>query len=170
MWPLLGLVLKWVGAAAAGYSAYSSYETGKASAKQVEVNAEAEAKQAAADVDQERLNRQSDQKAEAKQALRRRSAIEAAYAKSGVLIEGTPGQFLQEQAGIDELNIQQRTRASQALTAGMGVRAKNLSILGRAKSDALRSKAGSDLAGGAFKTTGLAAEAAKATDTWLNQG
>lgn len=168
MWAVLGLVLKYVAAAATAYQGYQSYETGKASAKQAEVNAEAGAEQAARDIEQERLNRQAGQKAEAKHARRRRAAIEAAYAKSGVLIEGTPGEFLQEQAGVDELNIQQRTKASEARVLGLGVRAKNIGIQGRATASGLRARGRGDLLGGVASG---AAGAGRATyQYWLTEG
>ena len=166
MWPIIGLVLKYVAAAATAYQGVSSYQTSKASAKQAEYNAEADAERKSREAEQSRLNRQAGERQESKEAHRRRAAAEAAYAKSGVLIEGTPGEFLAEQAGIDEQNIQDRTRAAEARTLGIELSASDSLTQGRSLASGYRAKGTGDLIGGFSKSGG---SALSATASWLSE-
>lgn len=109
-----------VSALGAAYGAYTQYEAQQAQAKQqenmaeaAERNAQHAAEAAANKSEQERLNRESQRKEDRSQMARRRSIQEAMYAKSGILLDGTPSDYLVEQAGTDELNIQRADQASQ---------------------------------------------------------
>lgn len=90
------------------YGAYSQYQAGQAQAdlaeKQANVNAEMARREAEAEAKAE-----SQQTREMRdQQRRRRATIEAGYAKSGVLLEGTPAQMLVNQREADEFNVQAR--------------------------------------------------------------
>jgi len=76
-------------------------------AKQAEYDAEYEAEVSSEQARQEKLNRAAKEKDERSQSARRRAAQRASYAKSGVLLEGSPLTMLSEQAAVDEQNIQQ---------------------------------------------------------------
>lgn len=88
------------------YSAVSSYQAGRQQAdlaeQQADVNAEMGRREAENDAAAE-----SEQARQLRDAQRRRRAtIEAGYAKSGVLLEGTPAQMLVNQREADEYNVQ----------------------------------------------------------------
>lgn len=59
------------------------------------------------------MNRESERREQKSKDKRRRSLIEASYAKSGVLLDGTPSEYLAEQAGTDELNVQRQDQVSK---------------------------------------------------------
>ena len=109
-----------VSAIGTAYGAYTQFEAQKAQAQQQEDMAEAAERNAqhAADAaanksEQERMNRESQRKEDRSQMARRRSMQEAMYAKSGILLDGTPSDYLVEQAGTDELNVQRADQARQ---------------------------------------------------------
>lgn len=83
-------------------------------------DAQAKAIQQQAQLDAEMARRQAEADAQAESAQvdamrddqrRRRAAIEAGYAKAGVLLEGTPASLLENQAVIDETNVREVHRA-----------------------------------------------------------
>jgi len=113
---IAGLVMS---AAGAGYSAYSSYQAGKAQAEYQEGMAQYNAAVARNEALREQQTREVDSKEERREALRRRERIRAMYAKSGVLLSGTPELFLAEQALVDEVNILNRDRESAYRAANM---------------------------------------------------
>jgi len=82
-------------------------------AEAAERNAQHAAEAAANKSEQERLNRASERKEERGQMARRRALQESMYAKSGILLDGTPSDYLVEQAETDELNVQRGDQASQ---------------------------------------------------------
>lgn len=95
-------------AATGVYGAYSQYQAGQAQAdlaeKQANVNAEMARREAEADAKAE----SQEAKEMRDQQRRRRAAMEAAYATSGVLLEGTPAQMLTRQREADDFNVQAR--------------------------------------------------------------
>lgn len=93
--------------------AYSSSEQQKELAKVAEDNAEYAAESAANKDEQEKLNRQSERKEQRKDHRRRKAIMEAGFAKSGVLLDGTPSNYLVAQSETDELNIQRADQVSQ---------------------------------------------------------
>jgi membrane protein involved in colicin uptake len=78
-----------------------------------ERNARYAAEGAANRAEQERMERESERKEERDQQKRRRSKQEAMYAKSGVLLDGTPAAYLTAQAETDELNVQRADQVSE---------------------------------------------------------
>lgn len=104
--------LPWVVMGALGvFSAHQQMQAASAQAKAMNKQAE---------IDAEMARRQAEEDARAESAQvdsmrddqrRRRAAIEAAYAKSGVLLEGTPASMLENQRVIDETNVREVHRA-----------------------------------------------------------
>ena len=89
---------------------YSSYVQRQASRQQAALaQQQADMNRQAARLEAEDDAREENQKMSQMrdQQRRRRAAIESAYAKSGVLLEGTPAQLLENQRGADEYNTQQ---------------------------------------------------------------
>lgn len=98
--------------AAAAASAKAQYEAGKQQKKNAEYNAAIKENQA----DEEQAVRAIESIEERNQSRRRLASMEARYAKSGVLMAGTPELYMQEQAEADEFNILTRDRASSIRT------------------------------------------------------
>jgi hypothetical protein len=134
------------------FSAFSQYQAGKTAAKQAEYDAEYEAELRENQAEQERLNRLEAEKGERKMTARRRAAQRASYAKSGVLLEGTPLNLLSEQAAVDEKNIQQGNLESRQKRANLQAGAQAALTSGRNRASALRSGAKTSLLTGIGKT------------------
>jgi hypothetical protein len=153
--PLIALI---AGAAlSSGAQIYSSIQQSNALQEQAdseEAMAAIRAQSLRREAEQERLNRLSEERAERRFARRRRAAAEASYAKSGVLLSGTPEVFMVEQAGVDELNIQQRNRDSEQKRKLIEVGAQNSLIAGMNRSSAYKSAATATLLGGSIGAFG----------------
>lgn len=111
----MGAVLSMMGTA---YSAYSGYQQGKQQAKIAEQNAQQSAKLAQNQAEIERTRRSSERSSQQDSQRRRRALQEASYAKSGVLLEGTPAEYLTEQAEVDALNVVQADQDSDQKIKG----------------------------------------------------
>jgi Tfp pilus assembly protein PilE len=142
--------------ASSAYSAYSQSQTAKAQADQAEKTAQHNAEVAKNEAEQERLNRSAQEREERRDMLRRRAAIEAAYAKSGVLLEGTPAQYLTEQATTDELNVQRGNQQSTQVRRALLQRSSLYLTEGSNMAGAFRTQARGALVGGALDTVGTA--------------
>lgn len=114
--------------ASAAASAYSNYQIGKQQQRNAEYNAKIK-EDAAKEEEATRAIEAVDERNQSRQRL---AAMEGRYAKSGLLMAGTPELFMQSQAEADEFNILSRDRAS-------GIRTSNL----RTEADLLRMQ-GSD--------------------------
>ncbi len=116
-WKIAGLIaagpIGW-GVLALGYGPYMQYQAGQQAADAAEAAGEYNAKVAKNKAEQERLNRVEQERDEREASRRRRALIESMYARSGVLLSGTPESWLAEQAGTDELSILRGTYASRA--------------------------------------------------------
>lgn len=103
-----------------------SMSASREQAKQAEYNAEYDADVAEKAAAEEKSARAAKEVSERKQSRRRLASMEAKYAKSGLLMTGTPTLMVTEQAKTDELNILQRNRFSsiraQRLQEGAGIR------------------------------------------------
>jgi len=150
---VVGIIGAIISAIGAGYSAYASSETSKAQAKQARYNAEADADAIEKRAEQERLNRDTQRRADARKLKRRRSLIEMGYVKSGVTMEGTPSAALSEQAAADEELMQNMERLSIMRGEGYDVAARNTLLRGRLASGAYRRSARTSLIAGALNTT-----------------
>ena len=94
----------WAGLSAlAGiFGTVQQVQSQRAEAKQAEYDAEYEAQVREQEAEQERLNREEAEKSEREMTERRKAQQRSSYAKSGVLLEGTPLNLLAEQAEADE--------------------------------------------------------------------
>jgi len=117
---------------------FQQHQASQAAAKQAEYDAEYEAEVAENQAEQERLNRAEAEKIERSQTARRRAAQRASYAKSGVLLEGTPLTMMTEQAGVDELNIQQGNLESRQRQANLRAGGQAALQSGKKRSSALK--------------------------------
>lgn len=106
-------------AAGSVYTGASMYMTSRRQAKNAQQMAEYNRRVAQTRAEQERMNRLRNESRERRQTRRRRALMEAAYARSGVLLEGTPAYMLGEQAAVDELTISQKTQESEQKQQGL---------------------------------------------------
>ena len=148
------------------FSAYQGHQSSKAQeanqkaiSEQERINAEREAQVKENEAEQERLNREAERKEQKSIQKRRRSLMESAYAKSGVLLEGTPSDYLVEQAKTDELNVQRADQRSRAKGLGLTISADALrseskfqQSMRKSKADAYGKQATGSLISGALKT------------------
>ena len=107
----IGLLIAGVVATVA--STAMSYQAQTQAAKQASYNAEYEAKRNEMAANEEKARRAAQERLERRQTLSRRASIEAGFAKSGLLMTGTPTYLLEEQAKSDEMNIGEANRVSK---------------------------------------------------------
>ena len=82
--------------------------------------------------------------------------MEARYAKTGLLMAGTPELFMQKQAEADEFNILTRDRASQARTTNLMTEAELMRKQGKDARKAGKTNAQISLLTGAASAAGTA--------------
>jgi len=145
---------------------FQQHQASKAAAKQSEYDAEYEAEIAENQAEQEKLNRAEKEKSERSQTARRRAAQRASYAKSGVLLEGTPLTMLSEQAGVDELNIQQGNLESRQRQSNLRHGGQAALQSGKNRSSAMRSAANTSLLTGLGKTGATGASGIANSKNW----
>lgn len=152
-----------------GFGIYSSVVTNNAAADQAEANARYQADALAKQAEQERIEQNARSLEARAQAKRKRAAIEAAYASSGVTIEGTPTMTLVNQAGTDEMETVMQESASGYKRRLLLTEADNALLLGNSQASSYRSAGvlgaiGSGLMGATqMATIGLANDATGAT-------
>lgn len=155
-----------IAAVSAIYGGVTQYQSGKAQAKQAEYNAEHEADVLENQAEQEKLNRRADEGQERKESRRRLASMEAAYAKSGVLIDGTPANYLNEQTETDELNIARGNQRSKQRGLGLKIAGQNSIIAGKVKSSGYKAKGEAALIGGTLKAGGSMAYGGAEAGWW----
>lgn len=134
------------------FGAYSQYQANKTAAKQAEYDAEYEAELRENQAEQERLNRAETEREERKMTARRRAAQRGSYAKSGVLMEGTPLTLMSEQAAVDEKNVQQGNLDSRQRQANLRASGQAALTAGKNRSRAYKAAATTALISGLGKT------------------
>jgi hypothetical protein len=174
------IVMAVMAVVSAAYGAYSQNQASKqaeanqdAMAEQERVNAERAAQEKENQAEQERLNRAAEAKEERKQQRRRKALMEGAYAKSGVLLDGTPGQYLTAQSETDELEVQRGNQRSEARALGLQINGEALKSEGyfnsnmmKAKADAYGRQANSSLIAGGLN---VASSAAGSYYSWMGK-
>tara|TARA_R110002020_G_scaffold144145_1_gene317009 strand:+ start:9246 stop:9545 length:300 start_codon:yes stop_codon:yes gene_type:complete len=80
--------------------------------------------------------------------------MEAAYAKSGVLLDGTPSNYLTAQSETDQLNVSRADQVSQVERSHILYQGQLQANEHMNKSRAYKSAATSSLIGGAVKVAG----------------
>jgi hypothetical protein len=141
-------ILAGIGQLAGAYLSYTSSmdaaefaaDSSRSAAKQAKYNAEHDAEVQRNQAEQERLNRAATASEEERQARHRRAKIEAMYAKSGVLLEGSPEYMLGEQATVDTMGIDQRNSESLQRQRNLMVGAQNTLIQGNFEADMMKSQ------------------------------
>lgn len=144
--PLLAVVAIGAGVGAAGqapqllesiYQAKSLREQASFAREVAEINAETLRREAEA----RRIARTTQENAERDVARRRLAAMEAGYAKAGVLLEGTPSLLVETQAGMEERATLQRSQDALHGRNVLRTQGRNLKIEARNVSNALRTQA-----------------------------
>jgi ATPase subunit of ABC transporter with duplicated ATPase domains len=100
---IIGMMIAAASATLAGTA--MSFMAQREAAKQTQYNAEHNAKLEEMKAEEEKARRAQQERQERRQSLMRRASIEADFAKSGLLMTGTPSYVLEEQAKADEMNI-----------------------------------------------------------------
>ncbi len=129
-----------------------SYRAQRQQAKQAQYNADYNARLEEREADEELQRRQEDERNERNQNRRRRASIEAAYAKSGLLMTGTPAYALEEQARTDEQNIQTKNARAQTSFNNSMNRASIIRQMGSQQADAYKTGATNTLISGVGST------------------
>ncbi|MDP0495051.1 MAG: hypothetical protein Q7Q73_02475 [Verrucomicrobiota bacterium JB024] len=129
-------------------------------ADQAERNAEIDAQRKQQDALEENQQRLDQIKQQREEQRIRRASIEATYAKSGIMLEGSPANLLVEQKRTDEQNAQASVgNANRALAAGL-TDADYIRYQGYSTADSLRSQAKSTLFTGILGSAANAATSA----------
>ena len=136
-------VLGTIGATAMSYQAQTE------SAKQSQYNSEYEAKREEMMAEEEKARREAQERLERRQTRARRASIEAGFAKSGLLMTGTPTYLLEEQAKSDEMNISEATRVSNTGFMRSMEKAALIRQQGKFESESLKYGATTSLISGA---------------------
>lgn len=100
-WPMLAVAAS---SAFGLWDTYQKYETGKQQAELMDQEAETNAKAARMEVEDDARAQSDEVRRMRDQQRRRRATIEAMYAKSGVLLEGSAADILAQQSKVDEFN------------------------------------------------------------------
>ena len=95
-----------VSAATGIYGAYQQNEQGKATAKGIEAQAKVDAEAAQRQMDMDTREEGQKMSAQRKENRRLRAQMEAAYAGSGVLMEGSAADVMVKQRQVNEANVQ----------------------------------------------------------------
>lgn len=143
---IAGLILS---AMATAGATYMQYDASKTAAKQAKKNAEYNAKIARQKAIQERAARMQQERNERDALRRRRARLEGRYAAAGVLIEGTPTDWLTQQAAVDEFNVLQHTRTSETKAMSYEQRAALYIVQGKNQASAYNTQATAALVEGA---------------------
>jgi hypothetical protein len=140
------LILAVVGTTAA---TAMSYQAQTQAAKQTSYNAEYEAKAEEIKAEEEKAQRAAQERMERRQTRSRRASIEAGFAKSGLLMTGTPTYLLEEQAKSDEMNIGEANRQQKTSFMRSMERASIIRQQGKFQSESLKYGATTTLISGA---------------------
>lgn len=139
--------------AASAASARAQYVQGK----QAEANAEYNAQVVEDEAREEQAIRSIEATEERKVSRRKLASMEARFAKSGLLMSGTPTLMLSDQAKADEFNILSRDRGSIVRTQNLRTEADLLRIQGSDAASAGAVGAGTSLLGGAASAASIGA-------------
>lgn len=134
------------------FGAYNQYRTGQEQADAIEAQNEMNAQVAREEVEQASRAESKRMEALRDQQRRRRAAIEVAYAKSGVLLEGTPASVLTRQREVDEYNVQQLHHDGNERRKLSIWAADNAAIAGQAQANAYRNQGKTALIAGVGNT------------------
>lgn len=123
-------------------------ESQKQMAKVAERNAQYASEVAVNNAEIERQNQSMKNEATFDMQRRRKAIQEASYATSGVLLDGTPSQYLQAQVEADELNMERQDQASYQRQLGILASGQSQQANLLAQADAYRDSADQSILGG----------------------
>lgn len=150
-------------------SIFRGFQQAQAQRQQAEIaeqNAQYASELAVNNAEIEKQNRQMQSEAEYDQYRRRRAIQEASYATSGVLLDGTPSQYLQAQAETDELNMERQDQASYAKQMGILYTGQQQRANYLAQDDAYKQSANMSIIGG-FMGAGATALSSGIEFSWM---
>lgn len=150
-------------------SIFRGFQQAQAQRQQAEIaeqNAQYASELAVNNAEIEKQNRQMQSEAEYDQYRRRRAIQEASYATSGVLLDGTPSQYLQAQAETDELNMERQDQASYAKQMGILYTGQQQRANYLAQADAYKQSANMSIIGG-FMGAGATALSSGIEFSWM---
>lgn len=142
--PITLSIVGGLGLLGGGLNLFASSQQAKAykqAAAQAQANAQYSYDLSVSQAEQEQYNRATADNAERKAGRRQLASIEGMYAKSGVLLEGTPGYMIGEQATVNALNTEQKTLESLQRRRYMLAQGRQALIEGDYQSSALRQQA-----------------------------
>lgn len=123
-------------------------ESQKQMAEVAERNAQYASEVAVNNAEIERQNQSMKNEATFDMQRRRKAIQEASYATSGVLLDGTPSQYLQAQVEADELNMERQDQASYQRQLGILASGQSQQANLLAQADAYRQSADQSILGG----------------------
>ena len=123
-------------------------ESQKQMAKVAERNAQYASEVAVNNAEIERQNQSMKNEATFDMQRRRKAIQEASYATSGVLLDGTPSQYLSAQVEADELNMERQDQASYQRQLGILSSGQSQQANLLAQADAYRDSADQSILGG----------------------
>jgi hypothetical protein len=141
-----------LGAASGVAGSFMQYRAGQAQADLAEDQAEVNAEMARREAEDQAREESEQARSMREQQRRRRDAMEAAYASSGVLLEGTPAAMLTRQRETDEYNVQQMHRSMGEQRKLMLWDADTGLQMGRARARGMRKSANIGLVTGLANT------------------
>lgn len=146
----------------------------KHQSKIAEQNAQYASELAVNNAEIEKQNNKLRAESQFEQQRRRRAVQEASYATSGILLDGTPSQYLQAQVEVDELNMERQNQASYArqmniLYKGQQERSNLLAQADAYKQSATASILGGFMGAGAYAMMGMGSDTGSGF-SWMGSG
>ena len=146
-------------------------ESQKQMAKVAERNAQYASEVAVNNAEIERQNQSMKNEATFDMQRRRKAIQEASYATSGVLLDGTPSQYLSAQVEADELNMERQDQASYQKQLGILASGQSQQANLLAQADAYRDSADQSILGGAIGAgTAMMAFGGDSPFSWMSSG
>lgn len=146
-------------------------ESQKQMAKVAERNAQYASEVAVNNAEIERQNQSMKNEATFDMQRRRKAIQEASYATSGVLLDGTPSQYLSAQVEADELNMERQDQASYQKQLGILASGQSQQANLLAQADAYRDSADQSILGGAIGAgTAMMAFGGDSPFSWMDGG
>lgn len=146
-------------------------ESQKQMAKVAERNAQYASEVAVNNAEIERQNQSMKNEATFDMQRRRKAIQEASYATSGVLLDGTPSQYLSAQVEADELNMERQDQASYQKQLGILASGQSQQANLLAQADAYRDSADQSILGGVIGAgTAMMAFGGDSPFSWMSSG
>ena len=132
------------------FSGFSGSKSAKKAAAQAKRIAKAQGAEYERQIGEEEVFRAEQRKSELDTSIRRLSTAKGIYAKSGLLLTGSPAQALEEQERIDQYNIGQMDKQSQSRIEALRAQARIAMLGGQQTASALRTQGQTAMISGLF--------------------